>query len=196
LEHNLSKEYLDSQSLSYSEEYSSHRAVEELSSSETLQFHLIRHFFVALPVRLPRAAVYTPKRHVAMLKAMLRTAVEIFAANSIDPKSCFKTVRNGSHQANAMAVAQAKGVVLSIKEPRDAWTMAAAGLPFEFKTSMLQSLERGLVTEVDFINGSVVRAGQECGIPTPVNQTLVACVKGIEHRILHFPWASTPAAAR
>ena len=29
----------------------------------------------------------------------------IFAANNIDPKSCFKTVRNASHQANAMAVA-------------------------------------------------------------------------------------------
>jgi phosphonate transport system substrate-binding protein len=29
----------------------------------------------------------------------------VFAANNIDPKSCFKTVRNGSHQANAMAVA-------------------------------------------------------------------------------------------
>ncbi|HEY6255637.1 MAG TPA: phosphonate ABC transporter substrate-binding protein [Xanthobacteraceae bacterium] len=29
----------------------------------------------------------------------------IFAAKSIDPKSCFKTVRNANHQANAMAVA-------------------------------------------------------------------------------------------
>jgi phosphonate transport system substrate-binding protein len=29
----------------------------------------------------------------------------IFAADNIDPKSCFKTVRNASHQANAMAVA-------------------------------------------------------------------------------------------
>ena len=29
----------------------------------------------------------------------------IFAARSIDPKSCFKTVRNANHQANAMAVA-------------------------------------------------------------------------------------------
>jgi phosphonate transport system substrate-binding protein len=29
----------------------------------------------------------------------------IFAAKNIDPKSCFKTVRNASHQANAMAVA-------------------------------------------------------------------------------------------
>lgn len=29
----------------------------------------------------------------------------IFAAKNIDPKECFKTVRNASHQANAMAVA-------------------------------------------------------------------------------------------
>jgi len=29
----------------------------------------------------------------------------IFAAKNIDPKACFKTVRNASHQANAMAVA-------------------------------------------------------------------------------------------
>jgi len=29
----------------------------------------------------------------------------IFAARNIDPKNCFKTVRNASHQANAMAVA-------------------------------------------------------------------------------------------
>jgi phosphonate transport system substrate-binding protein len=29
----------------------------------------------------------------------------IFAARNVDPKSCFKTVRNANHQANAMAVA-------------------------------------------------------------------------------------------
>lgn len=29
----------------------------------------------------------------------------VFAAKNIDPKACFKTVRNASHQANAMAVA-------------------------------------------------------------------------------------------
>jgi 2-dehydropantoate 2-reductase len=90
-----------------------------------------------------------------------------------------------------MAVAKAQGVVLSIQEPRDAWVMAGEGLPFEFKPSVLQSLERGLTTEVDFINGSVVRAGKACGIPTPVNETLVACIKGIEHRLMHFEQAPT-----
>lgn len=85
--------------------------------------------------------------------------------------------------AETMAVAAARGVKLSIKEPRQAWLMASDGLPPDFKTSMLQSLENGSVTEVDFINGSVVRVGRICGIATPVNETLVACVKGIERRM-------------
>jgi 2-dehydropantoate 2-reductase len=85
--------------------------------------------------------------------------------------------------AEAMAVARSAGVELSIREPRDAWTMAASGLPAEFKTSMLQSLEKGSITEVDYINGAVVRGGRRYGVPTPVNDTLLALVKGIERRI-------------
>jgi 2-dehydropantoate 2-reductase len=80
----------------------------------------------------------------------------------------------------AMDVAAAAGVRLSYTEPRAAWLKAAAGLPDDFKTSMLQSLEKGSVTEIDFINGAVLRWGQRHGVATPVNQTLVACIKGIE----------------
>ncbi|MDB5918312.1 MAG: 2-dehydropantoate 2-reductase [Massilia sp.] len=87
--------------------------------------------------------------------------------------------------AEAMAVARAIGVRLSIAEPRDAWVMAAEGLPPEFRTSMLQSLDKGAPTEIDFINGAVVRAGARNQVPTPVNQTLVALVKGIEARLAH-----------
>jgi 2-dehydropantoate 2-reductase len=82
--------------------------------------------------------------------------------------------------AEAMAVAKASGVQLTTTDPQQPWLKAAAGLPPEFKTSMLQSLEKGSVTEIDFINGAVVRQGEKYGIPTPVNQTLVACIKGIE----------------
>ncbi len=39
------------------------------------------------------------------------------------------------------------------------------------------------MTEIDFINGAVVRWGQRCGVPTPVNATLVACIKGIERSL-------------
>ena len=86
--------------------------------------------------------------------------------------------------AEAMAVARASGIVLSITDPREAWVKASAGLPQEFKTSMLQSLEKGSITEIDFVNGAVVRWGEKCGVPTPVNQTLVACIKGIEKSML------------
>jgi 2-dehydropantoate 2-reductase len=82
--------------------------------------------------------------------------------------------------AEAIAAAQAAGVRLSMTEPDQAWTLAAEGLPAGFKTSMLQSLEQGSVTEIDFINGSVVRWGARYGVPTPVNATLVACIKGLE----------------
>lgn len=86
--------------------------------------------------------------------------------------------------AEAMAVARASGVTLSIDSPAQAWQIASAGLPYEFKASMLQSLEKGSVTEVDYINGAVVRQGALCGVPTPVNQTLVAAIKGIEKNLL------------
>jgi len=77
-------------------------------------------------------------------------------------------------------VAQSAGIRLSLSSSDAAWTLAAEGLPASFRTSMLQSLEKGSITEIDFINGSVVRWGQRYGVATPVNATLVACIKGIE----------------
>jgi 2-dehydropantoate 2-reductase len=82
--------------------------------------------------------------------------------------------------SEAMAVARAAGVTLATRAPEDAWTLASAGLSPAFKTSMLQSLEKGSITEIDYINGAVVRWGERHGVPTPVNATLVACIKGIE----------------
>lgn len=80
----------------------------------------------------------------------------------------------------AMEVARASGVPLTTPDARAAWTKASAGLPADFKTSMLQSLEKGSITEIDFINGAVVRRGEQFGVATPVNRTLVACLRGIE----------------
>ncbi len=82
--------------------------------------------------------------------------------------------------AEAIAVAKASGIQLSSTDPRDAWHKATAGLPVGFKPSLLQSVEKRERTEIDFINGAVVRWGERCGIATPVNRTLLACVKGIE----------------
>jgi 2-dehydropantoate 2-reductase len=48
------------------------------------------------------------------------------------------------------------------------------------KNSMLQDIEKGKRTEIDFINGAIARIGKEIGIPTPINDTLTALVKSME----------------
>jgi 2-dehydropantoate 2-reductase len=87
--------------------------------------------------------------------------------------------------SEGIAVAKASGVKLSTKNPEEAWFKASEGLPEDFKPSLSQSLEKGLRTEIDFINGAVVRWGEKWRVPTPVNKTLVACIKGIEYWIEH-----------
>ena len=94
----------------------------------------------------------------------------------------------------AIDVAAALGVKLASSQPESAWTLAAQGLPDDFKTSLLQSIEASAPTEIDFINGAVVRWGERAGIATPVNRTLVACVKGIE--LWMQQRAGTPASAK
>ena len=82
--------------------------------------------------------------------------------------------------AEAVAVARAGGVALDTEDPAEVWRRASAGLPADFKTSMLLGLERGLRSEIDYINGAVVRFGARANVPTPVNETLAACIRGIE----------------
>jgi 2-dehydropantoate 2-reductase len=86
--------------------------------------------------------------------------------------------------AEGMAVAKAAGIAITDSNPREPWLKAGAGLPRGFKTSMLQSLEKGSITEIDFINGAIVDLGKQLGVPTPVNATLVACVKAIESKLI------------
>ena len=51
------------------------------------------------------------------------------------------------------------------------------------KPSMLQHMEQGKLTEVDALNGTVVREGRELGIPTPYNEALTMIVKAMEARV-------------
>ena len=43
--------------------------------------------------------------------------------------------------------------------------------------STSQDLERGKRTEIEALNGFIVRRGTELGVSTPVNQTLLALAK-------------------
>jgi len=46
--------------------------------------------------------------------------------------------------------------------------------------STLQSIRHGQVTEIDFLNGAVVEAGERAGVETPVNRALVELVHEVE----------------
>jgi len=46
--------------------------------------------------------------------------------------------------------------------------------------STLQSIKRGKITEVDYLNGEIVNLGKKMGIPTPVNSLIVELVHQVE----------------
>ena len=49
------------------------------------------------------------------------------------------------------------------------------------RASMLQDLQRGLRTEIDSINGVISEAGKRVGVPTPVNDAVLAVVHDAEN---------------
>ena len=80
-----------------------------------------------------------------------------------------------------VAVAHAEGV--SIPADIEATVLALArGMPDQ-RSSTAQDLARGRRTEIDHLNGLVVRRGRAHGIPTPVNQTLQGVVHLLEARL-------------
>jgi 2-dehydropantoate 2-reductase len=48
------------------------------------------------------------------------------------------------------------------------------------KPSMWQDIEKGRKTEVDFVNGYVMRKGKQVGVNTPANELVTAVIKQIE----------------
>jgi 2-dehydropantoate 2-reductase len=79
----------------------------------------------------------------------------------------------------AVAVARALGYDIDEQERLDAihGLLERAG---PARGSMLQDFEAGRRTEIDVINGAVVRAGDESGVPVTINRTFVRLVKAWE----------------
>ena len=80
--------------------------------------------------------------------------------------------------AEGEAVAKALGIKLD-SDPR-ALVMKGANAPGKHKASMLQDVLAGRQTEVDFMNGAIVKAGEQADVPTPLNKAMWALVKGLE----------------
>lgn len=52
----------------------------------------------------------------------------------------------------------------------------------DIHTSMYDDWKAGRRTEIDYLNGFVVKKGRELGIPTPVNEALTAMIKAITEK--------------
>jgi 2-dehydropantoate 2-reductase len=82
----------------------------------------------------------------------------------------------------ALAVARAAGVSLP-KVDMVETTLKISESMAQATSSTAQDLARGKHTEIDSLNGYLVRRGIELGVATPVNQTLHALVKLLEESI-------------
>jgi len=81
--------------------------------------------------------------------------------------------------AEALAVAAARGVRITHADSLQT-VYEVAKKTGANRSSMLQDFDRGRASEIDFINGAIVREGAELGIPVPVNATLTRLIRALE----------------
>jgi 2-dehydropantoate 2-reductase len=81
--------------------------------------------------------------------------------------------------AEGEAVAKAMSIELH-GDPRH-MVQKGANAPGKHRASMLQDVLAKRPTEVDFMNGAIVRWGNQVGVPTPLNRAMWELVKGLEH---------------
>jgi len=99
------------------------------------------------------------------------------------------------HVAKALDVPELKPVMATIVREVAAVAMAAHRVPLDgempekvvkwsqelrdIHTSMYDDWKAGRPTEIDELNGYIVKRGQEFGVPTPMNEMLTALIKGM-----------------
>lgn len=78
------------------------------------------------------------------------------------------------------AVADALSVVLDA-DPEELIDHAARPeVAYDHRASMLQDVEGKRRTEIDYLNGGIVRFGRANGVETPLNEAVTALIKGME----------------
>jgi len=81
----------------------------------------------------------------------------------------------------AMEVVQARGLSLTYSDAVQT-VMDVAHRTGANRSSMLQDFDRGRKTEIDFINGAIVREAEKLSIDVPVNRTMADLVRMMESR--------------
>ncbi|EGD73427.1 3-methyl-2-oxobutanoate hydroxymethyltransferase [Salpingoeca rosetta] len=82
--------------------------------------------------------------------------------------------------AEVMAVAERKGIVIPFEDPLDQVHTVLRNTAPNF-SSMLADVRRGVATEIDYINGHVVKEGKAMRVRTPMNASLLHGVKALSN---------------
>jgi 2-dehydropantoate 2-reductase len=89
--------------------------------------------------------------------------------------------RDLSRSAVAEAVSTARAKDIAVREEAVSHVFDVAAATAANRSSMGQDIDNKRLTEIDAINGYVVREAKRAGVAAPVNQTLTALVKTLEY---------------
>jgi 2-dehydropantoate 2-reductase len=81
--------------------------------------------------------------------------------------------------AEAVTVAEKKGIRLTYADPMQMVCQVAEKTGGN-RSSMLQDFDRRKPSEIDFINGAIVREAEELGLEVPVNRAVTRLVRTLD----------------
>ncbi len=79
----------------------------------------------------------------------------------------------------AVSVVSRRGITLTYTDPLEA-VFNVAEKTARNRSSMLQDFDRKKASEIDFINGAIVREAEKLGIPVPVNSTVTRLIRTMD----------------
>ena len=150
--------------------------------------NLVKDLFdrAGIPYEIPEDMI-----HELWWKFMVNVGINQASAVLKAPYIVFKTVAEAnelmkSAMREVIEISKKAGINLN-DDDLNKWLRMVDNLNNENKTSMLQDMEAGRITEVDAFSGAVCKLGKKYGVAAPVNKTLYNIIKSIENsRSLKF----------
>ncbi|SEN08294.1 ketopantoate reductase family protein [Lihuaxuella thermophila] len=151
-----------------------------------IHFRSFLHDLTHIPNRAAFSIQYEPHIRKRMWEKLLVNCV-------INPLTGLYEVKNGELLSGkytsimeqilkeALAVASSQGMVFAYAEMM-AKIRSVCERTADNYSSLLQDLQKGVPTEIEFINGVVVKTGRQAHVDTPVNRRLVELIRAKEAR--------------
>ncbi len=141
----------------------------------------------------PAATALGASGFEVVLEADIRPALwaKLAVNCAINPVTALRGVVNGALLDDPTALRQMESAAREVGEVARALGVRLADDPVALaarmaratarnRSSMLQDAERGAPTEIEALNGAVVREAERLGIETPVNRALVEAMRRLE----------------